>query len=64
MARFVNGRTRDSSGVWYAPVFQQPDHRRQSPSHDNPDFILIDLNPRECPFDKIVDPAVTPIVIV
>ena len=29
----------------------------RSPSLDNPDFILIDLDPQECPFDKIVDAA-------
>jgi bifunctional non-homologous end joining protein LigD len=29
----------------------------RSPSLDNPDFILIDLDPQECSFDKIVDAA-------
>jgi bifunctional non-homologous end joining protein LigD len=29
----------------------------RSPSLDNPDFILIDLDPQECTFDKIVDAA-------
>jgi len=29
----------------------------RSPSLDNPDFILIDLDPHECPYDKIVDAA-------
>jgi bifunctional non-homologous end joining protein LigD len=29
----------------------------RSPTLDNPDFILIDLDPQECPFDKIVDAA-------
>jgi bifunctional non-homologous end joining protein LigD len=29
----------------------------RSPSLDNPDFILIDLDPQECLFDKIVDAA-------
>ncbi|HEX3748743.1 MAG TPA: DNA ligase D [Bryobacteraceae bacterium] len=29
----------------------------RSPSLDNPDFILIDLDPQECVFDKIVDAA-------
>jgi bifunctional non-homologous end joining protein LigD len=29
----------------------------RSPSLDNPDFILIDLDPQECIFDKIVDAA-------
>jgi bifunctional non-homologous end joining protein LigD len=29
----------------------------RSPSLDNPDFILIDLDPQECPFDMIVDAA-------
>jgi bifunctional non-homologous end joining protein LigD len=29
----------------------------RSQSLDNPDFILIDLDPQECPFDKIVDAA-------
>jgi bifunctional non-homologous end joining protein LigD len=29
----------------------------RSPSLDTPDFILIDLDPQECPFDKIVDAA-------
>ena len=28
-----------------------------SPTLDNPDFILIDLDPQECPFDTIVDAA-------
>jgi len=29
----------------------------RSPTLDNPDFILIDLDPQECVFDKIVDAA-------
>src|ERR1039457_1209509 len=29
----------------------------RSPSLDHPDFILIDLDPQECPYDKIVDAA-------
>jgi bifunctional non-homologous end joining protein LigD len=29
----------------------------RSPNLDNPDFILIDLDPQECPFEKIVDAA-------
>jgi bifunctional non-homologous end joining protein LigD len=29
----------------------------RSQSLDNPDFVLIDLDPQECPFDKIVDAA-------
>jgi bifunctional non-homologous end joining protein LigD len=29
----------------------------RSPSLDNPDFILIDLDPQECLYDKIVDAA-------
>jgi bifunctional non-homologous end joining protein LigD len=29
----------------------------RSPTLENPDFILIDLDPYECPFDKIVDAA-------
>ena len=29
----------------------------RSPSLDNPDFILIDLDPQECSFDKIVEAA-------
>ncbi len=29
----------------------------RSPNLDNPDFILIDLDPQECPFDMIVDAA-------
>src|SRR5579871_28605 len=29
----------------------------RSPTLDNPDFILIDLDPQECPFDMIVDAA-------
>ena len=29
----------------------------RSPTLDNPDFILIDLDPQECPFDTIVDAA-------
>lgn len=29
----------------------------RSPDLDNPDFILIDLDPQECPFEKIVDAA-------
>ncbi len=29
----------------------------RSPHLDNPDFILIDLDPQECPFDMIVDAA-------
>lgn len=29
----------------------------RSPSLDNPDFILIDIDPQECTFDKIVDAA-------
>ena len=29
----------------------------RSPSLDNPDFVLIDLDPQDCPFDKIVDAA-------
>jgi bifunctional non-homologous end joining protein LigD len=29
----------------------------RSPSLDNPDFILIDLDPQECVYDKIVDAA-------
>ena len=29
----------------------------RSPSLDNPDFILIDLDPQECSYDKIVDAA-------
>ena len=29
----------------------------RSPGLDNPDFILIDLDPQECPFDMIVDAA-------
>ena len=29
----------------------------RAPTLDNPDFILIDLDPQECPFDKIVDAA-------
>jgi len=29
----------------------------RSPTLDNPDFILIDLDPQECLFDKIVDAA-------
>ena len=28
-----------------------------SPSLDNPDFVLIDLDPQECPYDKIVEAA-------
>jgi bifunctional non-homologous end joining protein LigD len=31
----------------------------RSPSLDNPDFILIDLDPQECVFDKIVDAALS-----
>jgi bifunctional non-homologous end joining protein LigD len=30
----------------------------RSPHLDNPDFVLIDLDPQECPFDLIVDAAV------
>ncbi|HUP03593.1 MAG TPA: DNA ligase D [Bryobacteraceae bacterium] len=29
----------------------------RAPALENPDFILIDLDPYECPFDKIVDAA-------
>jgi bifunctional non-homologous end joining protein LigD len=29
----------------------------RSPSLDHPDFILIDLDPQECPYDKIIDAA-------
>jgi bifunctional non-homologous end joining protein LigD len=29
----------------------------RSPHLDNPDFVLIDLDPQECPFDLIVDAA-------
>jgi len=29
----------------------------RSPTLDNPDFILIDLDPQECPFDMIVEAA-------
>ena len=29
----------------------------RSPTLDNPDFVLIDLDPQECPFDRIVDAA-------
>lgn len=29
----------------------------RSPTLDNPDFILIDLDPQECPFEMIVDAA-------
>src|SRR5581483_10915535 len=29
----------------------------RSPDLDNPDFVLIDLDPQECPFDMIVDAA-------
>jgi bifunctional non-homologous end joining protein LigD len=29
----------------------------RSPDLDNPDFILIDLDPQECPFERIVDAA-------
>ena len=29
----------------------------RSPTLDNPDFVLIDLDPQECPFDLIVDAA-------
>ena len=29
----------------------------RSQSLDNPDFVLIDLDPQECPFDLIVDAA-------
>jgi bifunctional non-homologous end joining protein LigD len=29
----------------------------RSPHLDNPDFVLIDLDPQECPFDRIVDAA-------
>jgi bifunctional non-homologous end joining protein LigD len=29
----------------------------RSPTLENPDFILIDLDPYECPFDRIVDAA-------
>jgi bifunctional non-homologous end joining protein LigD len=29
----------------------------RSPSLDNPDFVLIDLDPQDCPFDKIVEAA-------
>jgi bifunctional non-homologous end joining protein LigD len=29
----------------------------RSPHLDNPDFVLIDLDPQECPFDMIVDAA-------
>jgi bifunctional non-homologous end joining protein LigD len=29
----------------------------RSPSLENPDFVLIDLDPQECPFDRIVDAA-------
>jgi bifunctional non-homologous end joining protein LigD len=29
----------------------------RSPALDNPDFVLIDLDPQECPFDLIVDAA-------
>ena len=29
----------------------------RTPTLDNPDFVLIDLDPQECPFDKIVDAA-------
>ncbi len=29
----------------------------RSPNLDNPDFILIDLDPQECPFERIVDAA-------
>jgi bifunctional non-homologous end joining protein LigD len=29
----------------------------RSPTLENPDFVLIDLDPHECPFDKIVDAA-------
>jgi bifunctional non-homologous end joining protein LigD len=29
----------------------------RSPNLDNPDFVLIDLDPQECPFDMIVDAA-------
>ena len=28
----------------------------RSPHLDNPDFVLIDLDPQECPFDMIVEP--------
>jgi bifunctional non-homologous end joining protein LigD len=29
----------------------------RAPSLENPDFVLIDLDPQECPFDRIVDAA-------
>ncbi|MGD0499944.1 MAG: DNA ligase D [Bryobacteraceae bacterium] len=29
----------------------------RAPSLENPDFVLIDLDPHECPFDRIVDAA-------
>ena len=29
----------------------------RSPTLENPDFVLIDLDPHECPFDRIVDAA-------
>jgi bifunctional non-homologous end joining protein LigD len=29
----------------------------RSPNLDNPDFVLIDLDPHDCPFDMIVDAA-------
>ena len=29
----------------------------RSPALDRPDFVLIDLDPQECPFDRIVDAA-------
>jgi bifunctional non-homologous end joining protein LigD len=29
----------------------------RSPTLENPDFVLIDLDPQECPFDRIVDAA-------
>ncbi|HEY7391110.1 MAG TPA: DNA ligase D [Bryobacteraceae bacterium] len=50
----------DPAGLLYLVNLGCIDHNpwmSRSPNLDNPDFILIDLDPQECPFEKIVDAA-------
>jgi bifunctional non-homologous end joining protein LigD len=50
----------DPAGLLYLVNLGCIDHNpwmSRSPTLDNPDFILIDLDPQECPFEMIVDAA-------
>jgi bifunctional non-homologous end joining protein LigD len=50
----------DPAGLLYLVNLGCIDHNpwmSRSPTLDNPDFILIDLDPQECPFEMILDAA-------